>query len=398
MLACPYCYNPFAEKDICFRCTGRPGPEGEECRPVRDENLVRWLGISTPLPPCFDADGRRFTARCPHCHGESPYRVCPLCHSRLPVDFGKVDSRLIAMIGAKQSGKTVFMTVLIHELMHRVGRDLDLAIMGSDEATIKSFDTDFDARLYRDHALPEGVRAATRLRQPLVFDLALRTQRRLASPRDRRTILSFFDTAGEDLNSTDSVELNARYLSSAHAIILLLDPLQMPGARAQALTGTILPDPGQPGFDSPYNVLTRVTQLLRTPRPGRSRRPPVPRDRSSPRIQTPMAVAFAKLDSLDHTFPRDSPLIRHSKPQRQFDTQDSMAVHHQVQALLDEWDGPKIDQLMQHNYARFRYFGLSALGTLPTSANTVGHIQPHRVHDPFLWLLSEFGIISATRG
>jgi len=85
MLACPYCYNQFAEKDISFRCTGRPGPEGEECRPVRDENLVRWLGISTPLPPCFDADGRRFTARCPHCHGESPYRVCPSCHSRLPV-------------------------------------------------------------------------------------------------------------------------------------------------------------------------------------------------------------------------------------------------------------------------------------------------------------------------
>ena len=142
MLACPYCYNQFTEKDICFRCTGRPGPEGDACKPARDESLVRWLGIPTQLPPCFDADGRRFTARCPHCHGESPYRVCPSCHSRLPVDFGKVDSRLIAMIGAKQSGKTVFMTVLIHELMHRVGRDLDLAIMGSDEATIRSFDTD----------------------------------------------------------------------------------------------------------------------------------------------------------------------------------------------------------------------------------------------------------------
>jgi hypothetical protein len=73
-------------------------------------------------------------------------------------------------------------------------------------------------------------------------------------------------------------------------------------------------------------------------------------------------------------------------------------VHQQVQALLDEWDGPQIDQLMQHNYARFRYFGLSALGTLPTSTNMVSHIQPHRVHDPFLGLLSEFGTIPATRG
>jgi hypothetical protein len=398
MLACPYCYNKFTEKEILFRCTGRPGPEGDECKPARDDNLVRWLGISTPLPPCFDADGRRLTARCPHCHGDSPYRVCPFCRSRLPVDFGKVDSRLIAMIGAKQSGKTVFMTVLIHELMYRIGRDLDLAIMGADEATIRSFGTDYESRLYRDHALPEGVRAAAMLRQPLVFDLAMERPRRLASPREQRTILSFFDTAGEDLNSTESVELNARYLSSADAIILLLDPLQMPGARSQALTGTVLPDPGQPGFDSPYNVLTRVTQLLRGARPERTRLHPVGRVRPSARIQTPMAVAFAKLDSLEHTFPRNSPLTSNSEPRRQFDLQDSVAVHRQVQALMDEWDGPKIDQLMQHNYERFRYFGLSALGTLPTSTNTVSQIQPHRVHDPFLWLLSEFGIIPATRG
>ena len=398
MLACPYCYNQLTEKDICFRCTGRPGPEGDECKPARDESQVRWLGISTPLPPCFDADGRRLTARCPHCHGETPYRACPSCHSRLPVDFGKVDSRLIAMIGAKQSGKTVFMTVLIHELMHRVGRDLDLSLMGRIQPP-STLSTPTTTRACTGITpCRKSIRAAARLRQPLVFDLAMDERRRLASPRELRTTLSFFDTAGEDLNSSESVELNARYLSSAHAIILLLDPLQMPGARAQALTGTILPEPGQPGFDSPYNVLTRVTQLLRTPLPGRSRRPPVPRGRSSTRIQTPMAVAFAKLDSLEHTFPRNSALTRNPKPRRLFDTQDSLAVHEQVQALLDEWDGPKIDQLMQHNYARFRYFGLSALGAPPTSTNTITHVQPHRVHDPFLWLLSEFGIIPATRG
>ncbi len=402
MLACPYCYNRFTEKDILFRCTGRPGPEGAVCEPRRDDSLVRWLGISTPLPPAFDGDDRRATASCPRCHGESPYRICPACHSRLPVGFGKVDSRLIAMIGAKQSGKTVFMTVLIHELKHRVGRNLDIAIMGSDEATIRSFDRDYDERLYRRHALPEGTQrvAARSLRQPLVFSMTMEQQRRLASRRERHTIFSFFDTAGEDLISTESVELNARYLSSADAVILLLDPLQMPGARAQALTGTILPDSAAPGFDSPFNVLSRITHLLRTSPTGQppQRIHPYPRARSSQRIQTPIAVAFAKLDSLEHTFPRQSPLTKHPEPQREFDTKDSLAVHHQVQALLDEWDGPQIDQLMRHHYARYRYFGLSALGALPLDSTTVSHIRPHRVHDPFLWLLSEFGIIPASRG
>jgi len=390
MLACPYCYNRFTSKDIGFRCTGRPGPDGQTCGVERDENLVRWLGISTQLPPAFTADGRKASARCPTCHGETPYHICATCHSRLPVHFGKVDSRLIAMIGARESGKTVFMTVLVHELKHRVGRYLDAAIMGSDERTIKTFDRDYDDRLYRQHALPESTQpvAAPVLQQPLVFRMAMQRRRLLSRQYEQQTILSFFDTAGENLTSAESVELNVRYLSSADAIIMLLDPLQMAGARSQALEDTILPSTAGAGIDRPFNVLSRVTDLLRASATSHP----------SQRIQTPVAVAFSKLDALEHTFPRESPLTRRPEPRPVFDTQDSLAVHHQVQALLDEWEGPQIDQLMRHHYARYRYFGISALGALPLTADTVSHIRPHRVHDPFMWLLSEFGTIPATRG
>jgi Double-GTPase 2 len=390
MLACPYCYNRFAKKDIGFRCAGLPGPNGQTCGVERDENLVRWLGNSTQLSPAFTADGRKATAPCPGCHGETSFHICPVCHSRLPVHFGKVDSRLIAMIGAKQSGKTVFMTVLIHELKHRLGRNLDASIMGSDEETIRSFDRDYDDRLYRQHALPDTTQrvAAQALRQPLVFRMTMQRKRLLSRGYEQQTILSFFDTAGEDLTSAESVELNVRYLSSADAIILILDPLQMAGARSQALEDTILPPSAGAGFDRPFNVLSRVTDLLRASLTSQP----------SQRIQTPIAVAFSKLDSLEHTFPRDSPLTRRPEPRPEFDTRDSLAVHHQVQALLDDWDGPQIDQLMRHHYAHYRYFGISALGALPLDAATVSLIRPRRVHDPFLWLLSEFGTIPATRG
>ena len=386
-LVCPYCYNTFDERDVDFRCTGRPGPRGKTCDVQRDERLARLLNFVTPLPPVFPGDGRKLRAVCPECGEETPRRVCPHCHSRLPLRYGKVDSRLIAMIGASQSGKTVFMTVLIHELMHRLGGILDAACLGSDDETLRSFN-EYDHGLYDQHELPgttEPVTAPSQ-RQPLVFRLAMTRRTRLGPPREQHTIMSFFDTAGEDLTSRASIELNVRYLANSHAIIMLLDPLQMPGARSQALSGAILPEPGA-RFDTAVNVLGRVTELLGAAPDGA---------RSG--IRKPVAVVLSKLDALEHTLSAGSPLTQLPSARPEFDERDSMAVHRQAQALLGEWDGPQIDRHMRHFFARYRYFGVSALGCLPTDPVTVGAVRPYRVHDPFLWLLSEFGAIPVNRG
>jgi len=386
-LVCPYCYNRFGERDIGFRCTGRPGPRGKTCDVQRDEHQARLLNFVTPLPPVFAGDGRKLRAVCPDCGEETPHRVCPHCHSRLPLKYGKVDSRLIAMIGASQSGKTVFVTVLMHELMHRLGGILDAACLGSDDETLKSFNS-YDHGLYDQHELPRKTDpvAAPSQRQPLVFRLAMTRRRPLRPPREQQTILSFFDTAGEDLTSRESIELNVRYLANSHAIIMLLDPLQMPGARSQALSGAILPGSGA-RFDTAANVLGRVTDLLG-----------VARDGANGTIQKPVAVVLSKLDALEHTLSAGSPLTQLPAARPEFDERDSMAVHLQAQALLDEWDGPQIDRHMRHFFAHYRYFGVSALGCLPADPVTASAIRPYRVHDPFLWLLSEFGAIPVKRG
>ncbi len=46
-------------------------------------------------------------------------RLCGSCHSQLPAQFGDARTHLIALVGAKESGKSVYMTVLLHELHHR---------------------------------------------------------------------------------------------------------------------------------------------------------------------------------------------------------------------------------------------------------------------------------------
>lgn len=388
-LVCPYCYDSFHQRDIWFRCTGRASRQGKRCGTQRDDLLTQRVGRADALPPAFQANGRKTKVVCPSCGDETTYRICPACHSQLPVHFGKVTSRLIAMVGAKDTGKTVYITVLIHELMNQLGTRFNASVVGCDDYTRSRF-TERRERLYQGRKLPDTTTTAQArdgVVPPWVFRLTTSTNG-FGRPVSRHSLLSFFDTAGEDLLSRESVDRNARYLASADGIILLLDPLQMPGARKLAAPGTKLPAEG-PLVERPDNVLSRITDLLQATSGQQPRF----------RIKKPIAVAFSKIDTLAHTFSDGSPLRRAPSAVPAFDAQDSMDVHAHVQALLHQWEGAQIDQFLQHHYATYRYFGLSALGETPTDDNRVSArgVRPYRVPDPFLWLLSEFGTIPATR-
>lgn len=383
-LVCPYCYSDFTERQIRFRCLGRPGPDGETCSLVEDQALRDHLGRREWLPPVFDANGRRPKAVCPECSGTTDRKVCAVCHSRMPVSFGRMRGRMIALVGARDAGKTVFMTVLIHELRNRVGNRFNASVGGSDDHTRHRFGPDYESPLYEEGRLLQGTRrAAGAARAPLLFRYT-RQRWGLTGLRPQHTLLSFFDTAGEDLNDEESVETNLRYLNNADGVIVLLDPLQMDGARRLAAAGTRLPAPEGPE-NRPIHMLERVTELLmrREATPNRL-------------IKVPIAVCLTKIDALRGEMDEGSPLHRPQPGEPYFDGSDSQDVHAQIQQLLHRWDGAGIDHHVRNHYRNARYFGVSALGRTPSDDNRIqGGVRPYRVSDPFLWMLSEFGVIPA---
>ncbi|MFD7500707.1 hypothetical protein [Streptomyces sp. NPDC059850] len=391
-LTCPYCYETFASREIRFRCNCRLSRIGKKCErrrdPVLDERFGRRPGHE--VGPDFAADGRKTTAPCPDCTSESTYRICPICHVELPVQFGMVENRLIAMVGARSSGKTIYMTVLLHEMRNQVGEIYGASLMGLDDTTMRRYSSEYEDRLYRDRQMfPPTQTATTNANRvdPLVFRFGLR-RKGLFGERPQHSVLSFFDTAGEDFNSRESVELNTRYLTNADGIILLLDPLQMPGARDNAAPGTALP--GLDGIDPPINVLSRVSSMLLAAQGGKAAK-----------VTTPIAVVFSKMDAFWHLMENGSPLRSYAPARGRFDVGDSLSVHEEVRQLLRVWDGVAIDQSLENTFARYRYFGVSALGRSATPEARVADtgIQPYRVADPLLWLLSEFGSVpKAGRG
>jgi len=407
-LHCPYCYDQYTARDIQFRCSGRPGWGGVRCAPEPDKVLSEHIGREVTLPPAFSTKRPRTEAACPGCGTSTTTRICPACHRRLPALFGQIPSRMIALVGAKQSGKTVFMTVLVHELMHQLGEELHASIMPADDYTGQEFASHYEAPLYRGaRVLPAPTPVGASDRAPLVFRLTVGgpaapgQQRRRFSRlgrlgrwlnrrcQARSALLSLFDPAGEDLLSQQSVEQNARYLAAADAIMLLLDPLQMPQARELAAPGTRLPSPPGSEAETPVRVLQNITDLaLRTGRPA-----------SDGLISKPLAVAFSKIDAFQQGLDPTSPLRRAFTPAPHVDESDSLSVHAEVQRLLGQWDGSLIDRIVRQHYRSKRYFGISALGETPTPDNQVPDrgISPYRVGDPLTWILSRFGVIPVRR-
>ena len=297
----------------------------------------------------------------------------------------------------------MFMTVLIHELMHRTGQRLNAAIVGADDHTRQRFTTDYERPLYREADLLGPTRAAgAHKKTPLVFRFTNETgrprglngqrgrSRASGSSEAQHTLLSFFDTAGEDLKFQQSLEQNAGYLAAADSIILLLDPLQMPGAKELARPGTLLPTLA--GTDQePAAVLEDITSLFLS---AEGRRPNQP-------ISKPLAIVFTKMDAFLHDLKQTSPLRRLPAHGAHFDERDSLHVHSEIQRLLVRWDGSHIDRIAQQNYSSYRYFGVSALGEAPAKGEADAQenrvsprgIRPYRVTDPFLWLLAHHGII-----
>ncbi|MEV0165871.1 TRAFAC clade GTPase domain-containing protein [Nonomuraea fuscirosea] len=384
MITCPYCFVKVPPARIAFRCLGGSG-RIKGCEPRKDDVLSTFTGVAQELPPVFSVrrPGRR--AVCPACRRETAWRACPSCHSRLAAEYCANPGKIVALVGARHAGKSTYIAVLIHELMNRVGEELDASLVPCDDRTIERYKTDFNRPLYGDHRLLSFTQSAkTAARDPLVY-LFTRTgggwRRRTAS-----LTLVLFDTAGEDLREREMSELHLRYLNAADAVIFLLDPLELPGAQA-ALHGSARERGGILADDlmsDQMDVVVRVTELLRK--------------RNSGRLAIPAAVALSKIDELRPSMERQSALHRTRDPLGALDLDDREAVDEQVRALLHQWQAGMIDRYLSQQYNDYALFGLSALGEVPEGQKVArSGIRPYRVEDPLLWLLYRFKMLDGIR-
>ena len=386
-VTCPFCYHRISWLRLPFVCCGRNAPGHKACQLAVDQ-LRRTETLSEePMYPVFPPP-RRWgpsprRARCPHCGGLTGQHACPACHTPLPADFGGGFSPVIGLIGATNTGKTVYLTVGANHL-RTVLRDrfrADVSLYG-DEA--RAWLADSVHAILDLGTLPAFTQQPTGRSEPLVFQWRRRSGRYLR--RYRSSYLSFLDTAGESLGTQRGVA-DLKFLTGVDAFIVMLDPFRLPGAGERLG----LPESAPSAAANALDVLSQVTDVLRNAEGVRRRR----------RSARPRAVVFAKIDAFRAYLGDDHPIFAAEVSDPWHSEAASLAVHDSVRELLREWGASDIDDQLEANYSNYRYFALSSLGRPPDYERfrvAQGGVRPMRVADPLVWLLSQYNLVPRRRG
>ncbi|MDN5749514.1 MAG: zinc ribbon domain-containing protein [Pseudonocardia sp.] len=393
-VACPFCYHKINQSRLAYRCLGRGVPGGKQTC-TKQDNVQRQatIGVRELSYPTFEVEAKGLLgtpkeAACTTCGGITGRRACPVCHSPLSATFRTSRSPMVGVVGGKGAGKSVYLSVLYHELRTSVRRrfQADIGLAGDQQGSLGSAQDwlkDYEDQLFEHGKLLRGTESAPAGRRAPVVVEWRQPRRRLGVESLMTTVLSFYDAAGEDLSSDDRVHDQA-YLGISDGLILLLDPWQLPHAAKR-----IEVPARAAGAAPPLQVLRKVTDQLRTSHG-------VP----SKRLKVPVAVVFAKMDAFFPVLGSNHPLMSNPPALAGYDEVTGQDTHEHVKALLDEYGADDIDAHLAVSYTNYRYFAVSALGAPPDyGADTVNErgVQPFRVEEPLLWLLNRLGVLDRTR-
>lgn len=391
-VACPFCYASFSIKQSAFRCSGqKPAGSVQECGKGPDGRLIHHFGPTAGepvLPVLTTPEGApslgETTMVCAHCKAKTSLRACPECHQLLP-DGMNADSQLYAMVGVRNSGKTILLAALDHELRTAVGRRFDAAIDTPNSASglAGQLRRAYDEMTGATGSVPQQTADGGAAKQvPAVY-----TWRQSGKRGQKSRIFSFFDNAGEALTRQDRA-LDQQYLNVAAGVILILDPFAFPENRKQ------VPESQAGAYksatDGPEEALKTLEFVLRQGH----------HVAQNTRIPVPVAVVVSKIDHFFDQIPPNHPLRRPSSTEPFFDNEESISVHDHVKSLIASWGGDGLLRTLDQGFSQYRLFGASALGNPPDYATgrvDDQGVMPHRVSEPLLWLLAADGFIPSDR-
>ena len=412
-VVCPHCWNNFYAEHASY-ITQHTELYGD---PVLGENAFRRFSY---LEIQRDRSGKVLDPK-----GEPMLeRVCPGCNVQIP--YGSLVGRpkFISIVGAPSSGKTYFLTVMLHQLREELSKFFkhtfevcdyhEKSLFSKYAQILFSPDDPHKASLLektaREGELYNTIQlngAKVVLPKPFIF--AVRpTVGHGPTSTPQTTSIVYYDNSGESFNfrsDDDGTKRYTQHLGESDAVLFTYDFLLNPTARQRLQL--ISQDPQVSGIlktARQEDILTEAIQRIRRYR----------RLNDGQLIDSSLIVCVQKYDvwkSLLHYLPKvDANLDRIDHSSIEYfrehgvaglDVQEMNAISLLVRKLLSDYSHGFVTSAEAH-FSRVRYFPVSALGASPKLEGEFLKIQPDqirpfRVTHPMLWMLHEWKVIRRTK-
>ena len=384
---CPTCWLHFNAGDV-MSIACHPDLIGDE---VLGRDMMRRFWASR-----FNARGQALDEMGLPC----PEMACPHCRRKLPADFLTQGSHIFSIIGAPSSGKSYYLSSLIHEMERTMGTEFNVAWRDADptgnamlnDVMLRLFSastpeqaslskTDLEGALYEEFYRHGRM---VKLPKPFIYNVSRLGSRQLPAS------LVFYDNAGEHFepgrNSADSP--GAQHVAVAQGLFFLFDPTTSMEFKRfigekddpQLHSDTLR-------IDQQHIIMAetsaRISNILNLP-PGEP-------------IKTPLAVMVGKCDLWEEFLGENAlrPIIQNGQLSKAAVDANSAIVR----AFLMKMH-PTLCTTAESLSNKVRYFAISQTGCSPvsfadplTGGMKIGpdpkKIAPRRVCEPTLWVLSQ---------
>ncbi|MBR1967364.1 MAG: DUF4339 domain-containing protein [Lentisphaeria bacterium] len=395
-ITCPHCWKTFSKENICYIST-HPDLIGDSIvGEFEQKRFVPTVYHSSGLP--LDAKGMPCTDI-----------ACPHCHLRIPASIVDLSSLYVSIAGAPSSGKSYFLTSLVHTLrstmpvnnfsFYDVDPIINSVLNDYEEKLFMAIDSDSVTLLpktqqtgteYSNRIVKNNM--ALDLPKPFIFRLQSISASSNGEMTDRNLI--FYDNAGEHFQpGADTINNPATiHLAHSDSIVFIFDPVNDANMRKEC-------DKRDPQLENTTKVNDQTTlfaeMVNRIRRHGNFN--------INESCDIPLIIAVNKYDTWKQKLPKDVENISFfCENQEDFTTELNMNAILDVSFALRELMQSAAPALVAQAEAFFKrvfFIPVSSFGCLACkdSMGNIGiipsKIKPILVDLPVSLLLGEKGIM-----
>ncbi len=344
-------------------------------------------------------------------------RACPRCHLQIPDNMLSSRAKFISIAGAPRSGKTYFLTIMLHELKKSLSQQFNYTL-GYLDSHEKRMAVDYEERLFsvadmtQPVMLPKTETAGDHLynmvnlddvdvQLPKPFMLSLLKTGTSSNSATESIVL--YDNAGESfrLDAEDSgKQRSTQHLSESDAVLFTYDPMLEPQTRIRLSEFSADPQLNVNASSArQVDYLEEVVHRMRRHRDVPNNQP----------MNVALAVCVQKYDVwkplVDFHRQGGQPIIDSTSIEYRvkhgvagLDLTEINVISAIIRSMLKD-TSPQFVAMAEAHFRHVRYFPVSALGHSPSEHDGFLKIrpidiQPFRADHPFLWLMRRWDMIA----